>query len=486
MADFLDAVSNAFYSYILIGLLVFSGIYFTVRTKFLQIRLFPESLRVIREPKQDEAGLSSFGALMVSTASRVGTGNIAGASVAVTLGGPGALFWMWMVALAGGASAFVESTLAQIYKRRSENGDSYGGPAYYITTGLKARWLGVIFAVALIVTYMGGFNMVASYNTIDSFTSYGWFTEGTTPMILGVALAAFAAAPIFGGGKRLARVTEFLVPFLAIAYLAVGLAVVFTHLELVPGMISSIFSDAFDFQSIFGGFAGSALMLGIKRGLYSNEAGVGSAPNAAASANVSHPAKQGLVQMLSVYIDTLLICSITGFMILASGVARNEDNAGVTVVQESASTVLGGLGHPFVTMSLVLFAFTTLIGNYYYSEINLRFLCNGEPPKAVLIAFRAAAVFIVFSGSLLEFTMAWGIADILMGIMALINIPVIIVLGRRAIRAANDYVEQRKAGRNPVYVARANGVTEHTDFWQTSKETPLTYHGQPHADRLTD
>lgn len=482
MADFLDAVSNAFYSYILIALLVFSGIYFTIRTKALQFRLFPESLRVLREPKTDEAGLSSFSALMVSTASRVGTGNIAGVSVAVTLGGPGALFWMWMVALLGGASAFVESTLAQIYKRRSDNGDSYGGPAYYITTALKARWLGMIFAVALILTYMGGFNMVASYNTIDSFTSYGWFTEGATPMILGGALALFAAAPIFGGGKRLARLTEFLVPFMALAYLAVGLAVIFTHLNLVPGMFSAIFSNAFDVRSMFGGAAGSALLLGIKRGLYSNEAGVGSAPNAAASANVSHPAKQGLVQMLSVYIDTLLICTITGFMILASGVVRDPDLAGVTLVQQSASTVLGDLGHPFVTMSLVLFAFTTLIGNYYYSEINLRFLCNGEPPKALLIAFRAAAVFIVFSGSLLEFTMAWSIADILMGLMALINIPVILVLGKRAIRAANDYVEQRKAGRDPVYWADANGIAEHTDFWRP-KSSQLTYHGEPPVDR---
>ena len=476
MADFIAAVSDAFYSYILIALLLFSGVYFTIRTRFLQFRLFPESLRVIREPKADAAGLSSFAALMVSTASRVGTGNIAGVSVAVTLGGPGALFWMWMVALAGGASAFVESTLAQIYKRRGADGDSYGGPAYYMTTALKARWLGVIFAIALIITYMGGFNMVASYNTIDSFSSYAWFSEGTTAIILGIALAAFAAAPIFGGGRRLAKVTGILVPIMAAAYLLVGLAVIFTHLDLVPGMISSIFTNAFDFQSIFGGFAGSALMLGIKRGLYSNEAGVGSAPNAAASANVSHPAKQGLVQMLSVYIDTLLICSITGFTILASGVVRTEENAGVTAVQESVSTVLGGLGHPFITLSLVLFAFTTLIGNYYYAEINLRFLCKGEPPKAVLIAFRAAAVLIVFSGSLLEFTMAWSIADILMGVMALINIPVILVLGKRAIRAANDYVEQRKAGRNPVYDAEANGITEHTDYWRENAQ--ITYDGE--------
>lgn len=466
MADLLVDISDAFYTYILVALLLGSGIYFSIRTKLVQVRLFPESLRALREPKEDAESLSSFKALMISTASRVGTGNIAGVSVAITLGGPGAVFWMWVTAVLGASSAFIESTLAQIYKRRDTSGGSYGGPAYYITTALKAPWLGVVFACALIVTYMGGFNMVASYNTIDSFASYDFFTPGVTPLILGVLLAAFAAAPIFGGGQRLASVTALLVPLMAIAYLIVGLLVVFTHLELVPGMFGSIFSGAFDFEAIFGGIAGSALLLGIKRGLYSNEAGVGSAPNAAASAGVSHPAKQGLVQMLSVYIDTLLICSITAFTILASGIAPREELAGVAYVQESASTVLGSLGHPFVSLSLVLFAFTTLIGNYYYAEINLRFLCNGEPPRAVLIGFRVIAVIIVFSGSLLEFTTAWSIADILMGIMALINIPVILVLGKRAIRCGQDYVAQRGEGRNPVFRAEDIGIREHTDFWQ--------------------
>ncbi len=262
-----------------------------------------------------------------------------------------------------------------------------------------------------------------------------------------------------------------LVPFMAIAYLIAGVAVVFTHLSLVPGMFASIFSSAFDFEAIFGGFTGSAMMLGIKRGLYSNEAGVGSAPNAAASASVSHPVKQGLVQMLSVYIDTWFVCSITGLTVLASGITADKDMAGVKYVQAAVGTVFGSWGAPFVTMCLVLFAFTTLIGNYYYAEVNLRYLCGGEPASWLLWTFRAVAVVIIFGGALLEFDMAWNIADILMGLMALINIPVIIVLGNRAIRAAQDYSAQRKQGINPTFRAADIGITEHTDYWTDAPRT---------------
>ena len=467
MDTILGAISDAFYSWILIFLLVGGGLYFSVRTRFVQIRMVGEGLRVLRESGDDAASLSPFKALMVSTASRVGTGNIAGVAVAVTVGGPGAMFWMWAIAIIGASSAFIESTLAQIYKRRAHDGSSYGGPAYYITQGLKARWLGMVFAVALIVTYMGGFNMLASYNTIDSFTSYSWFTGRNTAIILGVVLALLAAAPIFGGGQRLATATGFLVPFMAAGYILVGLAVIAVNIGDVPAMFASIFSNAFDFPAIFGGFAGSAMMLGIKRGLYSNEAGVGSAPNAAASAGVSHPVKQGLVQMLSVYIDTLIICTITGFMLLGSGITLDPEAPGVVNVQNGVSTVLGGFGHPFVTTALFLFAFTTLIGNYYYAEVNLRFLVRGEPSRPLLIAFRAAAVVIIFSGALAEFATAWSIADILMGIMAAINIPVILILGKRAFLCLRDYVAQRKEGRNPVFVAADIALPEDVDFWQS-------------------
>lgn len=356
-----SVLSNWMYSYILIILLVGAGIYFTVRTKGIQFRALKEAIRVVMEPKEDEKSISSFQALMISTASRVGTGNIAGISTALCIGGPGAMFWMWLTALLGSASAFIESSLAQIYKRKAADGSSYGGPAYYIQAVLKKRWLGIVFASVLIVTYMGGFNMVASFNISDSFRRYGFYQPGTTPLVVGVILALIFGICIFGGSKRISRITEVIVPLMGIFYIGVSLFIVITHLNLLPGVIASIFKGAFDLSAIFGGFAGSAIMQGIKRGLFSNEAGVGSAPNASASAGVSHPAKQGLVQMLSVYIDTIVICSATGFMLLCSGVAPESGIAGMPYVQEAVAGSLGSFGSVFITVALFMFAFTTLI-----------------------------------------------------------------------------------------------------------------------------
>ena len=321
-AQIINTLSDLLYSYILIVLLLGTGIYFTIRTKGVQFRMLRESIRVVMEPKDNDDGLSSFQALMVSTASRVGTGNIAGISTAICIGGPGAVFWMWLTAILGSASAFIESTLAQIYKRKAQDGTCYGGPAYYIQAALKKRWLGGVFAVFLILTYMVGFNMVASFNIADSFRTYSFFNESSTPVIIGVILAVIFCICIFGGSTQISKITGVLVPVMGIFYLAVALFVVITHFNLIPQMFISIFSSAFDFQAIFGGFTGSCIMQGIKRGLFSNEAGVGSAPNAAASASVSHPVKQGLVQMLSVFIDTILICSATSFMLLCSGAQR--------------------------------------------------------------------------------------------------------------------------------------------------------------------
>ena len=329
VTDFINVLSDLLYSYILIFILLGTGIFFSIRTRLVQFRLFPESIRVVAQPGADDKGLSSFQALMVSTASRVGTGNIAGISTAICLGGPGAVFWMWLTALLGSSSAFIESTLAQIYKRRAEDGSSYGGPAYYIQAALKKHWIGVLFAVFLILTYMGGFNLVASFNIADSFRAYGFFDESSTPLIVGIILALVFALSIFGGSKQISKITEILVPFMGVFYLLVALYVIVTHYNLIPQMFSDIFSNAFDFRAIFGGFAGSCIMHGIKRGLFSNEAGVGSAPNAAASAAVSHPVKQGLVQMLSVFIDTILICTATSFMLLCSGVAPSADLKGI-------------------------------------------------------------------------------------------------------------------------------------------------------------
>ena len=464
-AQIINTLSDLLYTYILIILLLATGIYFTFRTKFVQFRMLREAIRVVMEPKDDENGLSSFQALMVSTASRVGTGNIAGISTAICLGGPGAVFWMWVTALLGSASAFIESTLAQIYKRRAEDGSCYGGPAYYIQAVLKRRWIGVLFAVFLILTYMVGFNLVASFNIVDTFRAYSFFDESTTPLIIGGILAVIFCICICGGSKQISKITGFLVPLMGIFYLALALFVVVTHFELIPKMFADIFTNAFDFQAIFGGFTGSCIMQGIKRGLFSNEAGVGSAPNAAASASVSHPVKQGLVQMLSVFIDTIVICSATSFMLLCSGIAPSDELKGMPWVQAAAAESLGELGITFITIALFLFAFTTLIGNFFYAEMGLGYLCDKKPGKKILIIFRAAATIIVFSGSLLEFSVAWSTADVIMGFLALINLPVIIMLGGPAIRCMHDYMKQKKAGKNPVFKAADIQLKDKTDFW---------------------
>ncbi len=464
-AQIINTLSDLLYSYILIILLLATGIYFTIKTRFVQFRMLVESIRVVMEPKEDENGLSSFQALMVSTASRVGTGNIAGISTAICIGGPGSVFWMWLTAILGSASAFIESTLAQIYKRRADDGSCYGGPAYYIQAVLKRRWLGAIFAVLLILTYMVGFNMVASFNITDSFRAYGFFDESTTPMIIGGILAVIFCICIFGGSRQISRITGILVPVMGIFYLAVSLFIVVTHYSLIPKMFVDIFTNAFDFRAIFGGFTGSCIMQGIKRGLFSNEAGVGSAPNAAASASVSHPAKQGLVQMLSVFIDTILICSSTAFMLLCSGVAPSESLKGMPWVQAAASNSLGTFGTYFITVALFLFAFTTLIGNFYYAEMGLGYLCDKRPSRALLIGLRIVATLVVFGGSLMEFSVAWSTADVIMGFLALINLPVIILLGGPAVQCLRDYIRQKKEGKNPVFKARDIQLKDQTDFW---------------------
>lgn len=464
-AQIINGLSDLLYTYVLIILLLGTGIYFTIKTRFVQFRFLKEAIRVVMEPKESEDGLSSFQALMVSTASRVGTGNIAGISTAICIGGPGAVFWMWLTAILGSASAFIESTLAQIYKRRAQDGSCYGGPAYYIQAALKKRWLGAVFAVFLIMTYMVGFNMVASFNITDSFRAYSFFQEGTTPMIIGALLAVIFCVCVFGGSTQISKITGILVPLMGIFYLAVALFIVVTHFELIPKMFADIFTNAFDLQAIFGGFTGSCIMQGIKRGLFSNEAGVGSAPNAAASASVSHPAKQGLVQMLSVFIDTIVICSATSFMLLCSGVASSEALKGMPWVQAAAAESLGSFGTIFITVALFMFAFTTLIGNYFYAEMGLGYLCDKKPGKKILSAFRIFATVVVFGGSLMEFSVAWSTADVIMGFLALINLPVIILLGGPAVRCLKDYRKQKKEGKNPVFKASDIHLADKTDFW---------------------
>lgn len=465
-ADIIGAISNVMYSYLLIILLLAVGLYFTIRTKFIQFRLFGESVRVITEKPNKEGATSSFQALMVSTASRVGTGNIVGISTAICSGGYGAVFWMWVIAIIGGASAFIESTLAQIYKRRDpESGDSYGGPAYYIEAALKNRALAVVFCICLILTYAGGFNMLASYNLQSTFSGYSFYDPETTPWVIGAILALLVGYCIMGGGKRITRVTAVLVPVMGVAYILLSLVIVVLHIGLLPSVLGRIFSEAFNFQAIFGGFAGSCVMYGIKRGLYSNEAGVGSAPNAAAAADVSHPAKQGLVQMLSVFIDTLLLCTATAFMVLCSGVEPNPDLAGAPYVQAAVQSVLGPIGPVFITIAMVLFAFTTLIGNLYYVDNALSYIVKKVPAKEFMILFRIDAMIAIFAGAGLSIGTVWDLGDVLMGFMAIINLPVIVLLGGTALAALNDYVKQKKEGRDPVFKASSIGLKDKTEYW---------------------
>ena len=445
-------------------LLLAAGLIFTFRSRFIQVRLLRETFRVLSEKPRTEGGVSSFGALMVSTASRVGTGNIVGVSTAICIGGYGAVFWMWVTAILGGASAFVESTLAQIYKRRNKDGSSYGGPSYYIETALHQRWLGVIFAIIIILTYAVGYNMLASYNLQSAFSGFSFYGE-STPLVIGIILALLFALCVLGGAKRLTKITGALVPVMGVLYVAIALFVIITHLNLVPTVFGNIFASAFDFSAIFGGFAGSCMMEGIKRGLYSNEAGMGSAPNAAATADVSHPAKQGLVQMLSVFIDTLLICSSTALMCLCSGVEPTAEMAGAPYVQAAMQSALGSFGPIFIAVSMALFAFTTLIGNYYYCEGCMRFIFKRTPSKTFLTVFRVIAAIIVMLGAVISMQLAWDTADLFQALMVVINVPVILILSRPALAALKDYVSQRKQGKEPVFKASDIGLREQTDFW---------------------
>ena len=464
----LDQIDSVMYYPILIIVMAIAGLYFTARTRGIQIRLFRESIRILMEPPDDENSVSSLQAMLVSTASRVGTGNIIGVSTAICLGGPGACFWMWIMCIIGAASAFVESTLAQIYKRKDSEGHFYGGPAYYIEHGLHKHKLALLFCVFLIATYAVGFNLLCSYNLQSTFMDYPFYHPTITPIIIGALLAIITGYCLLGGGKRIVKITGTIVPLMGLSYVAICLIVILFNIQNVPSMFLLIFQDAFDFQSILGGVDGSCMVYGIKRGLYSNEAGVGSAPNASASANVSHPAKQGLAQTLSVYIDTLLLCTATALMCLSTGVARNAAVSGAPYVQNAIQTVLGPSGPVFITVAMVLFAFTTLIGNLYYVDNALIFL-NGKKKlsQRFMRIFYIAATFIVFVGAIIPMDAAWAMADITMGGMTLINLPVCVLLGKTAIDCMKDYEKQKKLGLKPIFKASSIDINlEELQHWK--------------------
>lgn len=463
----ISAICNILYQPWCVPLiLLFGGIFLSITLKFPQLRLFKECFKVLTDKPKEKNGISSFGALMISTASRVGTGNIIGVAGAICLGGPGAVFWMWITAILGGASAFTESSLAQIFKKRNPDGSSYGGPAFYMQDKLKTRGLGVLFSVLIIVTYAIGFNMLASFNVQSSFAAFSFYDKNITPFIIGAFLAVLFAVCIIGGAKRLSKVTGFMVPVMGVLYIAVCILVLAINYKNIPSMFKMIFSDAFNFKAIFGGFTGSCLMFGIKRGLYSNEAGMGSAPNAAATADVTHPAKQGLVQMLSVFLDTLLICTCTAFMCLSSNTSfENFAGKEAAYVQSALNSSLGAFGPIFIAVALTLFAFTTLIGNYAYCEGCLKFIFKKQIGKTGMLAFRAAATVLVFVGAMSSASIVWGFAELAQALMVLVNMPVVIYLSKYSVRCLRDYCKQRKEGKDPVFKARDIGINEELDFW---------------------
>lgn len=462
-ATIINGLNTALYSYVLIILLVLGGLYFTIRTRFAQFRLLGQQFKAVTE--KSDSGVSSFQALMVSTASRVGTGNIIGVATALCVGGFGSVFWMWVIAIIGGATAFIESTLAQIYKKRGKDG-CYGGPAYYIEAATKGKGLAMVFAVFLVLTYGIGFNMLASYNLQSTFSVYSFYHPTYTPWIIGFVIAALVCYCLLGGGKRIMSVTSFLVPIMGAIYIVVALVIVILNAKLLPDVFRQIFVGAFDFKAIFGGFGGSCVMYGIKRGLFSNEAGVGSAPNAAAAADISHPVKQGLVQTLSVFIDTLLVCSATAFMCMCSGVTPPTTSAeAASYVQASLSATLGSVGPIFVTVAMVLFAFTTLLGNLFYVDKAINYLLGKEPTKAFRNVCYIIASVIIFVGAGLSADMLWNIADVLMGGMTIINMPVILYLGKYAYRALRDYERKSREGLEMTFRKKDIGLTTETDYW---------------------
>ncbi|WP_341504175.1 sodium:alanine symporter family protein [Gallaecimonas sp. GXIMD4217] len=442
---------------VLIYLLLGVGIYFTIRLGFIQVRHFGHMFSVMKNSRHgDKSGISSFQALCTSLAARVGTGNLAGVAVALTLGGPGAIFWMWLIAFIGMATSFVESTLAQLFKIRDEQGNFRGGPAYYMERGLGARWMGIAFSLCLILAFGLVFNAVQA-NSIAAAMDQAF---AVPHWLSGVAVAAVTALVIFGGLRSIAKVAEILVPLMALAYLAVALVVVVVNITELPAIFALIVKSAFGLEEAAGGALGytiaQAMMNGIKRGLFSNEAGMGSAPNAAATAAPTprHPASQGYVQMLGVFIDTLVICSATAAIILMSGVDIGNGMEGVTLTQAALSSQVGGWGGSFVAIALLFFAFTSIIANYSYAETNLVFLDPRHKVGLTINVFRMVVLAMVLFGALSELPLVWAMADASMGLMAVINLVAILALSGLAFKLARDYHCQQKAGKTPYFDVR--------------------------------
>ncbi|MCM3003379.1 alanine/glycine:cation symporter family protein [Priestia koreensis] len=462
-------VNDFFWSKLLIVLLIGVGLYFTFRSKFLQVRLIPEMLRVLMEGRSSKKGITPFQAFCISMAARVGTGNITGIAIAIHLGGPGSIFWMWILAIISSVSAFIESTLAQIYKIK--DGDGFrGGPAYYMEKGLKKRWLGILFAILITLSFALIFNAVQS-NTITLAFEQAF---DTNRFVVGIIMVVCFAFIIFGGIKRIAKMSEYIVVILAVLYIAIAVLVVVMNITQLPGVISLIVKNAFGFEQVAGGTLGAIVMNGIKRGLFSNEAGMGSAPNAAATAVTSHPVKQGLIQAFGVLTDTLIICSSTAFIVLFSNVYKTTNLSGIELTQASLNTHIGSWASAMLAIMIFLFAFSTLIGNYYYGETNIEFLKGG---KVWLNVYRVAVLIMILFGSVAKISLVWNLADLFMGLMVVVNLLSILFLSKIAFAALKDYMRQRKQGKDPVFYRDSIPGLDGIEGWEDSpSKTNLEKH----------
>ena len=457
------SINDLLWTYILIIMLLGCAIWFTIRTRFVQFHMLKEMIRLLGESTSKSQGnehhVSSFQAFAISLASRVGTGNLAGVATAISIGGPGSVFWMWIIALLGASSAFVESTLAQLYKVRGK--DSFiGGPAYYMKKGLKQPWMGIVFAILIIFTFAFSFNTVQS-NTICAAFEQAFQVDNT---IMGIILTSLTVLIIFGGIQRIAKVSSIIVPLMALGYILLVFTIVLLNITRLPEVIEIIIANAFGWEQALGGGIGIALIQGIKRGLFSNEAGMGSAPNVAATADVSHPVKQGLIQTLGVFTDTLIICTCTAFIILFSGMYTNGETNGIQLTQMALDNEIGSGGTFFVAIAILFFAFSSIIGNYFYGEANLRYITEN---KRIILLFRILSGSMVMFGALASLDLVWGIADICMGLMAIFNLIAITLLGKYAFRLLEDYRSQKRNGiKEPVFTKdKMKDIEQDIECW---------------------
>ncbi|MEH6947143.1 alanine/glycine:cation symporter family protein [Bacillus sp. JJ634] len=462
LENMIGTTNDFLWSKLLIIMLVSFGIYFTFKSKFVQFRMLKEMVRVLLEGKtSSKDSISPFQAFCVGMAARVGTGNITGIAIAIALGGPGAVFWMWIISIISSASSFIESTLAQVYKVKDKDGFR-GGPSYYMEKGLNKRWMGVLFSILITISFGLVFNSVQSNTVSIAFEN----AFGADRLTLGIIMALIFSAIIFGGVKSIAKIAEYKVMLLAVLYIGIALFVIVTNITQLPEVLSLIVKNAFGFEQAVGGSLGAAIMHGVKRGLFSNEAGMGSAPNVAATATTSHPVKQGLIQAFGVLTDTLIVCTSTAFIILFSDAYKQPELNGIALTQAALSEHVGSWASGCLAIFIFLFGFGALIGNYYYGETNIRFL---HKSKALLMLYRTSVLAMIIFGSVAKIQLVWDLADLFMGFMVIVNLIAILLLSKVAFAALTDYMKQKKAGKDPVFYKDSIKGLENIECWDRSQ-----------------